>query len=398
MIRRILVENFFSFKEAAEIDFSVPEGAGGPDIYHANQDGTRLNSVLAIFGPNASGKTNLLKAIGFLQWFICYSATQKPGELILAAPFEFSRRADPAWKLELDFCCDGRLYRYSVRCTMKHVLHESLHVRKTRFNRVFERNWNPKTQQYEAKFHDFGDHAKLPLRDNASLISTAVLQENQIALELNKYFESFYGNIGSLGRNTRHDPDQRNLTAAARFFEENPKSLAAFNQALREANFGPAQIGVNQFTFMTEQGKEETRTVPIMQYEVEGKEYFLPLIRDSRGTQALFMLFRFILPVLQNGGVACIDELEASLHPHLIPYVVGLFYSRRTNPKQAQLVFTCHSDYLLTDLTKYQVVLVEKDESLVSHAWRLDRMQGVRASENIHAKYHAGAYGAIPDI
>jgi hypothetical protein len=75
-----------------------------------------------------------------------------------------------------------------------------------------------------------------------------------------------------------------------------------------------------------------------------------------------------------------------------------MFYSRRTNPRQAQLVFTCHSDYLLTELEKYQIILVEKDPCLVSHAWRLDQMQGIRASENIHAKYHAGAYGAIPDL
>ncbi len=399
MIHRLTIENFYSFKEPTEISFEVPQNAGQEDIYRTEDDGSRLNLVAAIFGPNASGKTNLLKAIGFLHWFICRSANQKPGEHIWGAEsFAFSRPLRRGCELALEFSLGGRLYRYRLRSTGERVLHESLHVRKVRFNFVFERTWNPKKKDYDAKFQDFGDHARLPLRENASVISTAVLQENHLAMVLTKYFEGFYGNIGLFGRTDQHDPEPSKLYQAARYFEENAKIFAALKSQLRAADFGLAEINLGRFSFIVPQGKEEEFTIPIARYEVAGEKYDMPLIHESHGTQALFMVLRHILPVLEAGGVAYIDELESSLHPHLIREIVRMFYSRRTNPKQAQLVFTCHSDYLLTELKKYQIILVEKDPSLVSRAWRLDQMQGIRASENIHAKYHAGAYGAIPDL
>jgi hypothetical protein len=404
MIHRLTIENFYSFKEPTEISFKVPQTAGQKDIYRTEDDGNQLNLVAAIFGPNASGKTNLLKAIGFLHWFICRSANQKPDEHIWGAePFAFSRPLQRGCELTLEFSLGGRTYRYRFCGTGERVLHESLHVRKVRFNYVFERTWNSKKKDYDARFQDFGDHARLPLRENASVLSTAVLQENHLAMVLAKYFEGFYGNIGFFGRTDQHDPEPSKLYQAARYFEENPKTFAALKSQLRAADLGLAEINLNRFSFMLMHGKvlhgkEEEYTIPIARHEVAGEKYDMPLIHESHGTRALFMLLRYILPVLEAGGVAYIDELESSLHPHMIREIVRMFYSRRTNPRQAQLVFTCHSDYLLTELEKYQIILVEKDPCLVSHAWRLDQMQGIRASENIHAKYHAGAYGAIPDL
>jgi uncharacterized protein len=403
MIHRLTIENFYSFKDRTEIDFRLPQNAGQEPIYHTEPDGSRINLVTGIFGPNASGKTNLLKIIGFLRWFICRSADKKPGEHVWGAEcFNFSRPVQLGCELSLEFSFDGRLYRYQLRTTGTRVLQESLHVKKIRFNYIFERTWDEKRERYSSKFQNFGDHARLPLRENASLISTAVLQENPLAMALSQYFEGFYGNIDMFGRNARHDPDPQKLYQAARYFEENPKTYAALNSHLRTADFGIAEINLGRFSFMVMNGREdeptEEFTIPIARHEVAGEKYDTPLIHESRGTQALFMLLRYILPVLESGGVAYIDELEASLHPHLIREIVRMFYSRRTNPKHAQLIFTCHSDYLLTELKKYQIILVEKDASLISHAWRLDQMRGIRSGENIHAKYHAGAYGAIPEL
>jgi putative AbiEii toxin of type IV toxin-antitoxin system len=399
MIHRLIIENLYSFKDRTEIDFTVPQNAGQEDIYATEPDGSRLNLITAIFGPNASGKTNLLKALGFLHWFICASADRKPGEAILGAEcFAFSQPIERGCDLALQFSFDGRLYWYRVRTTGTRVLEESLHVKKTRFNYIFERSWDEKNKQYSSKFQDFGDHARLPLRENASVISTAVLQENPLAMALTKYFNSFYGNIGVFGRTAGLDPHAGMIYFAAGYFEENPEIFGALKSHLRAADLGLSEIKLARLSLLSKEGKEDHITAPIVVHEVGGKKFDMPLIRESRGTEALFVLLRYILPVLKSGGVAYIDELESSLHSHLIREIVRMFYSRRTNPKHAQLIFTCHSDYLLTELRKYQIVLVEKDADCVSHAWRLDEMQGVRASENILAKYHAGAYGALPDL
>ena len=112
----------------------------------------------------------------------------------------------------------------------------------------------------------------------------------------------------------------------------------------------------------------------------------------------LFILLKRLLPILENGGIAVLDEFEVDLHPHMIPPLVNLFISRKTNPHNAQLLFSCHSIELMRRLDKYQVILVEKDEFGYSRVIRLDDIKGVRSDDNFYAKYDAGAYGAVPDI
>jgi len=110
------------------------------------------------------------------------------------------------------------------------------------------------------------------------------------------------------------------------------------------------------------------------------------------------VLLSHLLPALQNGGIAVIDEFENDLHPHMLEPILGLFASPLTNPHNAQLLFTCHSAEVLNLLHKSQIMLVEKDENCESTAWRLDEMEGVRNDDNFYAKYMAGAYGAVPHL
>jgi hypothetical protein len=96
-----------------------------------------------------------------------------------------------------------------------------------------------------------------------------------------------------------------------------------------------------------------------------------------------------------------IDEFETGLHPHMVRAIVQLFYSREHNPRHAQLIANFHSDYLLQEtLEKYQIVLTEKNPvTLSSEAWRLDEVKGAaRNDANHYAKYHAGAYGGVPNF
>ena len=129
-----------------------------------------------------------------------------------------------------------------------------------------------------------------------------------------------------------------------------------------------------------------------------GQSHKLPIQYESSGTKQLFTLLRSILKVLDQGGVAVLDELDANLHPEMVSALYELFVSPDTNPKNAQIIFSTHSHQILNELDKYQVVLVEKNENGSSEAWRLDEVSGVRADDNYYAKYVAGAYGAYPNI
>jgi len=89
--------------------------------------------------------------------------------------------------------------------------------------------------------------------------------------------------------------------------------------------------------------------------------------------------------------------MESDLHPHLIPILLDLFVDRNTNPKRAQLLFTCHHVEILNQLAKEQIVFVQKDADNVSHVRKLSGIKSVRREENFFANYNTGRYEAIPE-
>ena len=82
----------------------------------------------------------------------------------------------------------------------------------------------------------------------------------------------------------------------------------------------------------------------------------------------------------------------------MLDAILGLFASRKTNPHNAQLLFSSHAIEVLNLLDKRQVMLSEKNEDCESSAIRLDRIEGVRSDVSLYAKYMAGAFGAVPNL
>lgn len=390
--------NFYSFRDSFSVDFRVQPQAGEREIFHEDHAGQKANAVMAVFGANASGKTHLLKVLGFLQWFIIRSAQHKPDEPNWSPMyFQFTDAPDKVTDLFLEFELGGEHFRYDLSLDEDRVLRESLHKKKVRFATVFEREWTG--NEYRFKSQGFGENAaQVPQRQNASFISTALLLENTMARRIDAAFSACYGNVWALGRSNRHDPLPEHLLSTAEFFDENQDHLAWVNRRLANFDLGLNEISILKLEATTKEGKPVEQVYPFGVHQHGAKEYRLPLMEESRGTQALFVLLRYILPVLKSGGVAFIDEFEMGLHSHMVPVLVDLFYTRKHNPKGAQLIFSCHSDYILTQLEKYQVQLVDKDDEGVSTTYRLDDVKGVRNVDNLYAKYHAGAYGGVPEF
>lgn len=390
--------NFYSFRDDFSVDFRVQPQAGEREIFHSDIAGRKANTVMAVFGANASGKTHLLKVLGFLQWFIVGSAQAKPDEATWSPmAFRFTDTPNPITELFIEFEMGGEHYRYELTLDETRVRTESLHKKKVRFAMVFEREWTG--EAYQFKSQGFGDNAsQIPQRQNASFISTALLLENTMARRLDAFFSACYGNVWALGRSDRHDPLIRNIFTTTRFFEENREHLEWVNRRLVNFGLGLDEILIRKHARASKDGKPEETFVPFGVHRHGESAYNLPLFEESRGTQALFVLLRYILPVLKSGGIAFIDEFEMGLHSHMIPVLVDLFYTRKHNEKAAQLIFSCHSDYILTQLEKYQVQIVDKDGDGASSTYRLDEVKGVRNVDNLYAKYHAGAYGGVPEF
>lgn len=396
MIHKLRLKNFYSFLEETSIDFVVDKNAPVTDAYFTDPFENRLTKFMAFIGPNASGKTNLLKGIAFINWFITASFfNSKPEDEIPFKPFMFCSKSDPS-EFEIVFETKGKIFKYQLTATTKRVLSEYLSVKNkstNRFKSLFKRDWNSAKNKYEYDMKPFdlpGDFVRL-VRENASIISTAHHINHKQSVEIIDYFSSVQSNIYEGGKvSPDHTPAQ-----AIEFYAKNPAMRERAEEILSKFDLGISKIKIEE---ITTQDKQTGYVVNSAHKSIdEKKEYLLPFQYESTGTRNLFTLLRNILWVLDKGGVAVLDEMDTDLHPLMVPEIISLFTSKTYNPHNAQLLFSVHTAQVLNELDKQQITLVEKDERNISESWALKDLN-VRVDENFYAKYMSGAYGAVPNL
>lgn len=394
MLHSYSFKNFLSFKDEAEVSFRLTKHAPESHLSTVCQTGQRLTKAIAVIGPNGSGKTNLLKPLAFLGWFARYSFQSDPKAKIPVESHFFSENSVSEFSIEFDG--DGKLWRYELALTPERVLSESLHEKTSRlFSYVFVREWMSDSQSYRIKQQNFGLNPREAekVRENASLISTAA--QYQVPLASRFASMNLITNVGPAGRVHLNEND---VMFATRYFSENESARERVSSLLRAWDLGLSDVRVKIVDVQNEKGEVQKVPVPFGVHRHGEREAELLLLHESSGTQSAFVLLSRLLPVLASGGLAVIDEFEADLHPHMLMPILDLFFSPETNPHNAQIIFTSHSVEVLNLLHKSQVMLVQKDETCSSEAWRLDDVQGVRNDDNLYAKYMAGAYGAIPNV
>lgn len=173
MIRSLKFKNFQSFLEETEVLFELPKGAPSRGYERRATDGTRLTTVLAAFGANASGKTAFLKPAAFLLWFMKGSFGLDVDEDIPLPP-RILNPNEPS-EFEIVFDSEGETWKYELKLTEKRVLWEALYKKATRFSYLFKREWNEQNDAYDVqlKSFDLPLHVARKARRNASLVSTA---------------------------------------------------------------------------------------------------------------------------------------------------------------------------------------------------------------------------------
>ena len=398
MIHKYRFKNFFSFAEETEVSFVLNRQVPDSDLVFESPGGTRLSKILAVIGPNASGKTNVLKPLPFLGWFIAHSfTTGKPEKENPVKRHFFSDMEDS--EFEIEFEVNGRHYRYSLVINPQRVMHESLHIKTSKFfSFIFRRDWSEADTAYNIRQQNFGFAVSEAekVRPNASLVATAAQYNVPSALELVNYFTTFYTNVGHGGR-VRFE--LREMFETAEYFHGRPALRSQMSDILSSLDLGLAEVIIEtNYHVDKETGYTIKTKYPFCIHRYGKQEQTLSMGFESSGTQATFLLLKMILPALEHGGVVIIDEMEADLHPDMITTLLDLFIDPERNPHNAQIIFTCHAHEVLNDLQKDQVLLTEKDPDGFSEAWRLGDMKGIRRDDNLYAKYRAGAYGAVPNL
>ncbi|MDD5328621.1 MAG: ATP-binding protein [Sulfuricella sp.] len=354
--------------------------------------GERVSKLMAVVGPNGSGKTALLKPMAFLSWFVGQSFQNQPGAGIPLTP-HFAAPGEPSgFECMLDF--DGMLWRYVLRCTPERVLHEALYRKRERFGYVFVRDWDAAANAYVVKQQDFGLAASeaRKVRPNVSLVSWAA--QFGVPLAMRAAALGVITNVNVLGRMPMGD---QVVLSAAQHFSAYPDQHERMNRLLSAWDLGLSGVELLEMPANSQEPGQKI-WMPFGKHRSREAEYSLPFAFESSGTQGAFVLLSRLLQALEMGGLAVIDEFENDLHPHMLEPILDLFANPDTNPRNAQLIFTCHAIEVLNLVNKSQVMLVQKDENCESSACRLDAVAGIRSDDNYYAKYMAGAYGAIPNL
>ena len=393
MILEFCATNFLSIKDELKLSFvstQLKESSAEPnDLYELSDTGISLVRSAIIYGANASGKSNVLKAFAFYKRFITDSfKDSQAGEVIDVENFRLNATTiDEPTSLEATFTDGEYIYRYGFEVDSQKVQMEWLYRRacKKRAKEVelFYRedgvtSVHPKSQLLQELVN------KKMVRSNALLLSTAAQFNETTAVSILRWLSDtqvlFCSEDEVLWQNAIKYLDdevlRERITAFARY----------------------ADLGIENIT------KIDNRIVSRhRQYDDEGREVnnvaFSFSRNESEGTIKYFSLAYPIIDALDNGKRVVIDELDSRLHPLLVKRIVALFNDARTNPKGAQLLFTAHDTYLLSAglFRRDQVWFTQKDNFGATELYSLAEYK-VRSMSPFERDYLLGKYGATPLI
>lgn len=402
MIHRLELENFYSNRDKNIIDFTVTKKAPSKNAYIEGYFGDRITKVLAVFGSNGSGKTNLLKSIPFLSWFISSSFVRlKADDKILVKPFLFGDSSKKPTKFFVLFEIGKKLFKYNLVLNNDVVLAESLYSKDHRnFKYIFKRTWDPKKKKNMVSVNrDFRIPKEIVnlVRNNCSLLSTIEQLDRHPLKEVVRYWRHIEYNLNEVGNNYLGKHNSK-LQYAAKLLWNKPELRKEVENLICRFDVGLSGIKIEKEQIINKEGDPKESFIL---FGLHGKqEYKLRFDYESSGTKTLLIVLADILFALENkGSIAVLDEFDLGLHPHMVSELINLFVDKSTNTNNTQLIFSSHSVEMMNRLDKYQILLTEKESDGATHAFRLDSLgERVRSDDNYSAKYNAGAYGGVPNI
>ena len=416
MLIQFSVENYRSYKERAifSMEASVDKELLSNIVV---EDKERVLKVAAIFGANASGKSNLFLALTSAILNIRLSNQMQVNQKLFdITPFLFDEKMkDKPTSFEFVFKNNGTKYIYGFSATSYEIVEEYLYAYRTnRPTTIFERD---EKEVYRFTLPSIKKELEPLTKKNTKnklFLATATEWNSKetkeafdfFSTKINTYssdYEVLLPQVGPLldDNNNNHIKDFiKNILKAADIniddysFESKEKPVEEFFNSIPLQFRAALQANINHNT------KNISYTINTIHY-IDNKAYAMNIIEESEGTRNVFGIAPLLKRAFEvTGETICIDEFDRSLHPELVQYLIDLFNDETVNKCNAQLIISTHTTSLLSQehLRRDQIYFTEKNnETAETELYSLDEFS-VRKREDIRKAYLLGRYGAIPNI
>jgi uncharacterized protein len=419
MLVEFTVRNFRSLRDEQTLSFVASSDKSRAQT-HCIETGVKnlplLTRAAVIYGANASGKSNLIFALATMRNMVMQSMIMpEPVRAEQYTPFRLdaSTSSEPT-ALEVLLLLDGTRYHYGFSYDAQRIHDEWLVVYKKGTGKGqtwFDRSWNARTNEYEwAPFSTYftgtKETWKQATRPNALFLTTAIQLNNE---QMKPLWNWFLNEVAVL--NWAGSGAALGIGKTLRRLEDADFKKRVL-EVMRAADLHLADIQVeqqpgHQVEFKLEPGKPlefsaRDQEVPVVKYvhRVEGQD---AVSFDSRfesfGTQRLLSYIGPLLDALENGRLLVIDEIDSSLHPMVVRFLLNLFHNPLVSTKGAQLWMTTHDSSLLDVelLRRDQYWFVEKDSQQASKLYPLTDFSP-RKGEALEKAYLRARYGGVPSI
>ena len=399
MLIRFSFKNFKSFKNENCLDMEATS-LKEHEYNVAKLDNGEYLKVSAIYGANASGKTNVLQAFDYMKKRILVSDDSKKSSPIDEENiYSFMINNDPI-ALEVEILAkNNKIYKYGFEVLKDTIISEWLFEKRVnKFYAIFERE-NNNVSMKPNKISDLVNIDERTLflniyskidRNNEDFSNVYDWFVNSMYLDLgNPNFERFINNRVSL-----------KILSDENYKKELLKFIKTFDSGIEGIRTTPDSIEAVK-------NNNGIIDIEVLHRGENGELKALPFYLESNGTRKMFHLFDFFIDALKNGMVLFVDELDAKLHPLLTRYIINLFHNSQTNIGNGQLIYSTHDTVNLNKETfrRDEIWFAEKDKDGISEIYALsdyiledDKNAGkkVRNDATYNKDYLTGRYGAIP--
>ena len=411
MLIQFHFKNFKSFRDDTILDLSATKITEHSDrVISAGYE--KLLPAAAIFGANASGKSNVIEAFRYMITYVLESFSyggdsedrKMRSKKLKHTPFLFdaaSREAESSFEVYFMDTAEHnyKLYNYGFTLNQEGVVEEWLNTKaKTarEYRQIFYRNEDDlDLSGLPAKSQEL---IRISLNKEALIVSLgAKLKITRLKTIRDWFYNTNFANFGNPYENVFLSSLIPHGFAEDKAVQD--KVVAYFS------SFDPSIVGFHVEVMKGEDEDHRAVKIEAVHHMINGGRTAIPLQEESDGTLKMFALYPVLQDTLENGGVLFVDELNARLHPLLVRSFLITFLNPEINTNHAQLIFTTHDSWQLSNnlLRRDEIWFTEKDDNGVSTLYSLadfvdeDGVK-IRKDESYEKNYLLGKYGAIPTL